>query len=56
MTIKILAILALGAILGTITGYLGSCASGQCPLTSTPIRGAIWGTVLAAIFAFGTKN
>jgi len=31
-------------------GYYGKCASGTCPLTATPGRGAIYGMVLGLLF------
>jgi thioredoxin 1 len=41
----------IGAFLGSIMGYYGKCSSGACPLTATPIRGALWGAFLALLFA-----
>jgi len=43
--------LAIGAALGGLLGYYGKCSTGTCPLTSTPKRGAIYGLVLAGLFA-----
>jgi thioredoxin 1 len=43
--------LAIGAALGGLLGYYGKCSTGTCPLTSTPKRGALYGLVLAALFA-----
>ena len=42
---------AVGGALGAVMGYYGKCASGTCPLTATPIRGAIYGAVLGALFS-----
>ncbi|HVV71618.1 MAG TPA: thioredoxin [Verrucomicrobiae bacterium] len=39
-----------GAGLGGLMGYYGKCASGTCPLTATPGRGAIYGMVLGLLF------
>jgi thioredoxin 1 len=39
-----------GAGLGGLMGYYGKCASGTCPLTATPGRGAIYGMVLGILF------
>jgi thioredoxin 1 len=43
--------LAIGAALGGALGYYGKCTTGTCPLTATPKRGALYGLVLAALFA-----
>ena len=43
-------ILVVGAVLGGALGYFGKCASGTCPLTATPWRGAVVGAVIAALF------
>lgn len=43
----------IGAIIGFAIGYFGKCASGACPLTSTPwistIVGALIGLMMATI-------
>ena len=39
-----------GAALGGVMGYFGKCTSGTCPLTATPLRGALYGAVLGALF------
>jgi thioredoxin len=57
--IKILMIIGtivVGAIIGGIIGYYGKCNTGQCPLTSTPWGGAIWGALLASIIALTLFN
>jgi len=36
----------IGAVLGAVSGYFGQCASGTCPLTSTPLRGMLYGAFL----------
>lgn len=43
--------IAAGGALGAVMGYFGKCASGTCPLTATPWRGAIYGAVMGAIFS-----
>lgn len=43
--------MVVGGALGALMGYFGKCASGTCPLTSTPWRGAIYGAVLGALFS-----
>ncbi|MCK5708739.1 MAG: hypothetical protein KAI43_13910 [Candidatus Aureabacteria bacterium] len=49
---KIFAGIFIGAMLGMLMGYFGKCASGACPLTSTPLRGAIYGAFLGFLFSF----
>ncbi|MCF7688734.1 MAG: DUF6132 family protein [Cephaloticoccus sp.] len=46
----------LGLLAGAALGYYGSCTSGTCPLTSTWWRGAIYGGVLGALFAWGNRS
>ena len=50
--IKIILGLLIGGILGALLGYYGKCASGACPLTSTPYRGAIYGAVMGLFFTY----
>ena len=50
--LRIIMGIAIGGALGAVMGYFGQCASGTCPLTSTPWRGAIYGAVLGALFSF----
>ena len=40
----------IGVLLGSALGYFGKCKDGICPLTSTPIRGALWGAFLGLMF------
>ncbi|MFO7821829.1 MAG: DUF6132 family protein [Lentisphaeria bacterium] len=42
-----------GGIAGGLLGYYGKCTSGACPLTANPVRGAIIGLLIGALFAFG---
>ncbi len=51
MIIKSLGFIIAGASLGAVMGYYGKCRSGVCPLTSTPIRGALYGGFLGALFS-----
>jgi thioredoxin 1 len=46
----------IGAVLGSVLGYVGKCTTGTCPLTATPWRGALYGGFwgLAAALALGT--
>jgi len=46
----------IGLVAGAALGYFGSCTSGTCPLTSTWWRGAIYGGVLGALFAWGNRS
>lgn len=45
----------IGGALGALMGHIGKCSSGTCPLTATPWRGAIYGAVLGALFAFSSN-
>ncbi len=54
--LMITGIIAIGAVVGGIIGYYGKCNTGQCPLTSTPWGGAIWGGLLASIIALTLFN
>lgn len=49
--VKVLAGLGAGGLLGAAMGYLGSCTSGTCPLTSSPWRGALFGGLIGLVFA-----
>ncbi len=49
--LKILFSVTIGSVLGALMGYYGKCSSGLCPLTSTPLRGAIYGAFLGFMFA-----
>ena len=51
MIAKIFTGLISGALLGALLGYYGKCSAGTCPLTSTPLRGAIYGAVLGLLFS-----
>jgi len=52
MMIKLLIGILVGAAVGALLGYFGSCSSGTCPLTANPLRGAVFGAVLGALFTF----
>ncbi|WP_321480119.1 DUF6132 family protein [uncultured Bacteroides sp.] len=43
----------IGAVIGAIGGYLYwfyvGCASGTCPITSSPIMSVIWGAILGGL-------
>ena len=49
--IKLVIGIAIGGALGAVIGYFGKCASGTCPLTATPWRGAIYGAVMGALLS-----
>ncbi len=48
--------LLIGGGLGALMGYFGQCASGTCPLTATPLRGALYGAVLGVLFSFSVTS
>lgn len=48
--LRILIGISVGAMAGAALGYYGQCTSGICPLTSTPLRGAVYGAVLGLMF------
>jgi len=52
MVLRVITGIAVGGILGALMGYFGKCASGTCPLTSTPLRGALYGAFWGLIFTF----
>jgi hypothetical protein len=51
MIIRLLLGVLIGGAFGIVLGYLGKCSSGTCPLTATPFRGAIYGTVVGGLLA-----
>jgi len=54
--IKVIAGVVIGVCLGALMGHFGQCSSGTCPLTANPFRGAIYGGVMGALFAFSFAN
>jgi hypothetical protein len=50
--IRLCAYILVGCGIGAVMGYFGKCATGTCPLTATPIRGAVYGAVMGALLAF----
>ena len=52
MTIRLVIGILIGAGIGALMGYFGKCASGTCPLTANPFRGAIVGALLGALLTF----
>jgi len=49
LNIHWLVCLAIGAGIGAAWGYFNRCRAGACPLTANSWRGALYGTVLAAL-------
>ena len=45
----------IGVALGSALGCFGQCSSGGCPLTSKWWRGAMYGGVIALLFAMSAK-
>lgn len=41
----------IGGVIGGVIGHFGKCASGTCPLTSSPIGGAIFGALIGVLLA-----
>jgi thioredoxin 1 len=52
MFIKVVIGIVIGVAVGALMGHFGKCSSGGCPLTANPYRGAIYGGVMGALFAF----
>lgn len=50
-TLPFIGMVVLGGGLGAVLGHFGKCASGTCPLTATPWRGAMFGAIVAALVA-----
>ncbi len=50
MIIRVVISILIGSAIGGLLGYYGRCTSGMCPLTSTPLRGAIYGGFLGLLF------
>ena len=48
--------LLLGGGLGALLGYFGKCATGACPLTANPWRGAFLGAAIGGLFAASTGS
>jgi len=49
--VRMLLSVLIGSAIGAVMGYFGKCASGTCPLTANPYRGAIYGAVMGVVFA-----
>jgi hypothetical protein len=55
-TLRLVLYVGVGATLGSLLGYFGQCTSGTCPLTSTWWRGALYGSVLGLMMAWGSRS
>jgi hypothetical protein len=55
-TLRFVLIVLVGASLGAALGHYGKCTSGTCPLTSTWWRGALYGGVVALLFASSSRS
>ncbi len=51
---KLLLTILVGAGIGAALGYFGKCTSGACPLTATWWRGALFGGLFGAFFAYSS--
>lgn len=51
MIVRLIAYVAGGLVVGGVLGYFGKCTTGACPLTATPLRGAMYGGVLGLVMS-----
>ena len=56
MTSKLLIGILIGGAIGALIGHFGKCSSGGCPLTGTPLRGALYGAALGALLAVSSGS
>ncbi|BET67296.1 hypothetical protein ASA1KI_22140 [Opitutales bacterium ASA1] len=56
MSLRFLAFVLGGVLVGAALGWFGQCTSGTCPLTSTWWRGALYGGVLGLLFALNSRT
>ncbi len=56
MIVRVIIGVVIGVGVGALMGHYGQCSSGTCPLTANPFRGAIYGGVMGALFAFSFAN
>lgn len=52
--LKIFAFVLIGALIGAVLGYVGKCASGTCPFTANPFRGAGFGALFGLLFGLSS--
>jgi len=56
MVIQLVIGLLVGGGVGALLGYFGKCATGACPLTANPWRGAFVGAALGSLFGFSAGS
>lgn len=49
--IRVLIGAGIGLLAGGALGYLAKCTSGTCPLTASPLRTAIFGTIIGVVLS-----
>lgn len=49
--LRVMLPVVIGAALGALLGYFGSCGTGACPLTATWWRGALYGGMMGLVLA-----
>lgn len=52
--VKMLLFVLIGGLIGAVLGYVGKCATGTCPLTANPFRGAGFGALFGLLFALSS--
>jgi hypothetical protein len=55
------ALILIGALIGTTAGFLYwkfvGCASGHCPITSSPVNSSLYGAIMGGLlFSLGKKK
>ena len=56
MFVKMIIGLAVGALAGGLIGATRTCSTGGCPLTATPKRAALWGSLLGLLLALSLPS